>query len=105
MSACNTAAGDGSAGAPGLSGLARAFFYAGARNLLASHWPVGDEVAPRLTVRTFELLAADPKLSRAEAFQRAIREVREDKSHDKSETSWAHPAAWAPFSLIGDGAR
>jgi CHAT domain-containing protein len=37
LSACNTAAGD-KPGAEALSGLARAFFYAGARALLVSHW-------------------------------------------------------------------
>ena len=47
LSACNTAAGDGSEGTSGLSGLARAFFYAGARSLLVSHWPVRDDVAAR----------------------------------------------------------
>ena len=41
LSACNTIAGD-KPGAEALSGLARAFFYAGARALLASHWPVRD---------------------------------------------------------------
>ena len=39
MSACNTAA-VSSEGAEALSGLARAFFYAGARSLLVSHWEV-----------------------------------------------------------------
>ena len=39
LSACNTAAG-GTQGAEALSGLARAFFYAGARALLVSHWAV-----------------------------------------------------------------
>jgi CHAT domain-containing protein len=39
LSACNTAAGD-KPGAEALSGLARAFFYAGARGLLVSHWQV-----------------------------------------------------------------
>jgi CHAT domain-containing protein len=68
LSACNTAAGDGSEGAPGLSGLARSFFYAGARNLLASHWPVRANVAARITVRTVELRRDNPELSRAEAF-------------------------------------
>ena len=105
LSACNTAAGDGTEGAPGLSGLARAFFYAGARNLLASHWPVGDDVAARLTVLTIELLNDRPELSRAEALQLAMREVRNDAAHDSAEDSWAHPSAWAPFTLIGDGAR
>lgn len=105
LSACNTAAGDGSEGAPGLSGLARAFFYAGARNLLVSHWPVLDEVASRITVDAIRRQRADPRLSRAEALQQAERAIRNDASHDGGEISWAHPAAWAPFSLIGDGAR
>jgi CHAT domain-containing protein/tetratricopeptide (TPR) repeat protein len=105
LSACNTAAGDGSEGAPGLSGLARAFFYAGARNLLASHWPVRDDVAPRLTVRTISLQQEQPGLSRAEAFQHAMREIRNDASHDAAGDTWAHPKAWAPFTLIGDGAH
>lgn len=105
LSACNTAAGDGSAGAPGLSGLAQAFFFAGARTLLASHWPVRDDVASRLIVRIIEIQRDDPALSRAEAFQRAMREIRNDASHDSAIDSWAHPNAWAPFSLIGDGAR
>src|SRR6185369_2315348 len=63
LSACNTAAGDGKAGAPGLSGLARAFFYAGAGSLLASHWPVRDDVAARLTVRSIEVRRDNPDLS------------------------------------------
>lgn len=105
LSACNTAAGDGSQGAPGLSGLARAFFYAGARNLLASHWPVRDDVAARMTVRTIEIARDNPALSRAEAFAQAMREIRSDISQDSDSDTLAHPNAWAPFTLIGDGAR
>ncbi len=95
LSACNTATGD--AATAGLSQLARAFFYAGARNLLASHWPVDDEVAARLTVRTLELKRGGAP--RAEAFQQAMREIRDDPAH----AEWAHPFYWAPFVLIGDG--
>src|SRR5262249_44766844 len=40
LSACNTASADGSLGGESLSGLTRAFFYAGARALLVSHWAV-----------------------------------------------------------------
>lgn len=105
LSACNTAAGDGSQGAPGLSGLARAFFYAGARNLLASHWPVRDDVAAKMTVRTVEIARDNPQLSRAEAFAQAMREIRNDASQDSKKDTLAHPNAWAPFTLIGDGAR
>jgi CHAT domain-containing protein/tetratricopeptide (TPR) repeat protein len=105
LSACNTAAGDGSAGAPGLSGLARSFFYAGARNLLVSHWPVRDDVASRITVDVIRRQQSDPTISRAEALQQAMRAIRDDRSHDSANDTWAHPNAWAPFSLIGDGAR
>lgn len=99
LSACNTATGD--AATAGLSQLARAFLYAGARNLLASHWNVDDEVAPLLTTRTIELERGG--MGRPEAFQQAMREVRMDRTHDSVESSWAHPFFWAPFVLIGDG--
>lgn len=102
LSACNTAAGDGSSGAPGLSGLAKAFFYAGARSLLASHWPVRDDVAAQLTVTAIRLQRGNPSLSRAEALQGAMRAIRNDTAHDTATDTWAHPNAWAPFSLIGD---
>jgi CHAT domain-containing protein len=100
LSACNSATPDNAA-EPGLSSLARAFFYAGARNLLASHWPVDDDVGARITVRTIELERSGRP--RAEAFQQAMREIREDASRDSAEGSWAHPFYWAPFVLIGDG--
>jgi CHAT domain-containing protein len=48
LSACNTAAPDGTPGAEGLSGLAKAFFYAGARSLLVSHWAVVSDATVRL---------------------------------------------------------
>ena len=55
LSACNTAAGENNKpGAEALSGLARAFFYAGARTLLVSHWAVelrGDREADHQGLR------------------------------------------------------
>ena len=71
LSACNTIAGD-KPGAEALSGLARSFFYAGARALLVSHWAVGSEAATRLTISTFDRLKADPKMGRAEALRQAM---------------------------------
>ncbi|MGQ0559498.1 MAG: tetratricopeptide repeat protein [Sphingosinicella sp.] len=106
LSACNSATGDSATA--GVSQLARAFFYAGARNLLASHWPVADDVAARLTVRTLALeRGADGAraLTRAEALQQAMRELRMDRSQDDTNASNAHPFFWAPFVLIGDGGR
>ena len=99
LSACNTIAGD-KPGAEALSGLARAFFYAGARALLVSHWAVSSEAATRLSILTFERLKADPKLGRAEALRQAMLAYLNDTSSPRN----AYPAFWAPFALIGEGA-
>jgi len=105
LSACNTAAGDPSRDNSALSGLARAFFYAGAQSMLATYWPVRDDVAAVLSVRVLDLEAKEPSISRAGALQKAMREIREDTRMDGPQDTWAHPLAWAPFGLIGDGAR
>jgi CHAT domain-containing protein len=98
LSACNTIAGE-KPGAEALSGLARAFFYAGARALLVSHWAVASAAATRLTTSTFDILKGDPKLGRAEALRRAML----DYLNDPSETRNAYPAFWGPFEIVGDG--
>jgi len=109
LSACNTAAGNGNNSADGLTGLARAFFYAGADTLLVSHWRVRDDAAARLTTRSVEIAATAPagsqsagsqKPSRAAALQQSMRELMNDTSQDKSGNAFAHPSAWAPFTLV-----
>lgn len=99
LSACNTASGDGTPGADGLSGLARAFFYAGAKSLLVSHWPVRDDAAARITTETFKALAANSKLAKADAFRQAVLALM----NDPSDPTFAHPAIWAPFIVVGEG--
>ncbi|MEE8607002.1 MAG: tetratricopeptide repeat protein [Nitrospiraceae bacterium] len=99
LSACNTAAPGGAPGAEGLSGLARAFFYAGARTLLVSHWPVASDAATRLTTRTFQIMADNPSLGRSEAFRRSMLELM----NDKDRPYYAHPLFWAPFVVVGEG--
>jgi CHAT domain-containing protein/Tfp pilus assembly protein PilF len=98
LSACNTAAGD-KPGAEGLSGLARAFFYAGARSLLVSHWPVESDAAVKLTTGAFAELAEHPQIGRAEALRRSMRVLIADPSSAHN----ADPASWAPFVLVGEG--
>ncbi|MGI9426192.1 MAG: CHAT domain-containing protein, partial [Hyphomicrobiaceae bacterium] len=71
LSACNTAAGN-DVGAEALSGLARAFFFAGARALLVSHWAVYSDAAVKLTTHTFDVLKRKPQIGRAEAFRQSM---------------------------------
>jgi CHAT domain-containing protein/tetratricopeptide (TPR) repeat protein len=96
MSACNTAAG-ASKSAQALSGLARAFFYAGARALLVSHWAVRSQAAVAITTGAFDAQGTDPKIGRAEALRRSIRALIATGGAS------AHPSVWAPFILVGDG--
>lgn len=100
LSACNTMAGD-KPGADALSGLARAFFYAGARALLVSHWSVDSAAATRLTTSTFGKIAAEFGLGRSEALRRAMIDYMNDTTNPLN----AYPAFWGPFSVVGEGAR
>jgi CHAT domain-containing protein len=99
LSACNTAAAEGTSDAGGLSGLAKAFFYAGARALLVSHWQVLSEATVRLITGTFAALAQDPSIGRAEALRRSMMTMLDPASPPE----FAHPAAWAPFVVVGEG--
>ncbi|MBM3569665.1 MAG: CHAT domain-containing protein, partial [Alphaproteobacteria bacterium] len=107
LSACNTAAAGG-AGGEAVSGLGRAFFYAGARAVLVSHWPVESSSATRLTTTLFRRLAADATLGRSRALRGALLELIESGAHADPASgrplySYAHPIFWAPFVLVGHG--
>lgn len=107
LSACNTGSGQG-AGAEAVSGLGRAFFYAGTRALLVSNWPVETTSAKALTTDVFRRQAEDAAISRAEALRQAMLAQIDgpgyvDSQSGKTVFSYAHPIFWAPFTLIGDG--
>ncbi|HET8579132.1 MAG TPA: CHAT domain-containing protein [Methylomirabilota bacterium] len=107
LSACNTASGNG-AGAEAVSGLGRAFFYAGARALLVSSWPVETTSARALTTDLFRRQSTDPRLSRAKALQQTLNALIDtgefvDARSGQPAFSYAHSIFWAPFLLVGDG--
>jgi CHAT domain-containing protein len=106
LSACDTAgkaglaatreAGIATGGDFALDGLVRAFVGAGARSVIASHWPVPDDydATKRLISGLFE---APPGTSVATALREAEKRLMND-------AATSHPYYWAGFAIIGDGA-
>jgi len=105
LSACNTAASQSSS-TEAFSGLGQAFFYAGAKALLLSNWPVFDDSTRLLMVELFKHESASS--NRAQALRLAMLKLID---HGKFEIdgdaifSYAHPLFWAPFTLVGDGGK
>jgi CHAT domain-containing protein len=97
LSACNTAAGD-KPGAETLSGLAQAFFYAGARSLNVSNWEVDSESTVTLMTGLFAALKNDPHLSHAEALRLSMLRMIDNPS----QSEWVQPRFWAPFIVVGE---
>jgi CHAT domain-containing protein len=106
LSACNTGSTDG-ANAEAVSGLGRAFFYAGTRAVLVSMWAVETTSARYLTTGVLNHQKEDKNLSRAKALQKSILElidkkVLRDENLDTIVASYAHPFFWAPFVIVGE---
>jgi len=106
LSACNTGAAEG-AGAEAISGLGRAFFYAGTRAIMVSMWPVETTSARKLTTEVFRYQKKE-SVSRSKALQNSMLSLinepgLKDKDTGKIIASYAHPLFWAPFILVGDG--
>jgi tetratricopeptide (TPR) repeat protein len=94
LSACNTASTSGAHNAEALSGLARAFLYAGARALMVTHWSVADDAAVALVTNSFAERRQHPEIELAEALRRAMTAGIAAGGYK------AHPAWWAPFVVV-----
>ena len=95
LSACNTGAGADQG--EGLTGLAKAFTYAGAKALLVSHWAVGSAATVELMEQLFRGYR-EKQLSRAEAHRQAMLAMI-----GSGDPLFRHPSLWAPFVVVGDG--
>jgi CHAT domain-containing protein len=95
LSACNTAAaGGGRFGGSALEGLADAFFNAGARAVLASHWEIPSAATAKLMTDMFQRYGQN----RTNGLSEPLRQAQLDMLHDPAT---AHPFYWAAFTLIG----
>lgn len=107
LSACDTAglatvsasreAGIETGGNFALDGLVRAFVGAGARSVLASHWPVPDDFNATENLIS-SLFKASPGTAMNESLAKAQRTAMDDPLT-------SHPYYWAAFILLGDGTK
>jgi CHAT domain-containing protein len=104
LSACNTASGEG-AGSEAVSGLGRAFFFAGAKALLVSNWPVDSAASRGLMTDLFKRQQGDKTLAKSEALRQAMLGQIDQGGMGEGKAmkySYAHPLFWAPFVVVGD---
>lgn len=99
LSACNTGGSDGRPRAEAMSGLARGFIAAGARQLMVTLWSIPSDPTTRLTTGTVAAL----ETGRRAAWPRAMR-LSILKMLDAPVTSMdAHPVSWGAFTILGAG--
>lgn len=107
LSACDTAgtasaaasleAGITTGGDYALDGLVRAFVGAGARSVVASHWPVPDDYDA-----TQRLIGGMFRAEQQTALATSLRTAQEELMDDPLTS---HPYYWAAFIILGDGAK
>ena len=107
LSACDTAgsataaatreAGVSTGGNYALDGLVRAFVGAGARAVIASHWPVPDNYDATKTLIT-GLFSQNGQVGVGEA-------LRESQVRLMDMLDTSHPYYWSGFAIVGDSAK
>lgn len=96
LSACNSGGSGGRDGGESLSGLARSFFFAGARALMVTHWSMDDQSGAYLVSSTLAGLRAGGQGGLAAALRQVQLKMLATAGYD-------HPFFWAPVVVIGEG--
>jgi CHAT domain-containing protein len=107
LSACNTGLGKYSKGM-GITGLARSFMHAGAKNLIVSLWSVDDKATSVIMNEFYKNLIPENKiisdsLKNSQLFIMNKTDTIKDKNGDPVIITYMHPFFWAPFIIIGTG--
>jgi CHAT domain-containing protein/tetratricopeptide (TPR) repeat protein len=93
LSACQTALGREITG-EGLIGLSRAFFFAGARSVVATLWNLNDRFAAEFVERFYN------ELNQGHAPEEALRRA---KIAYVNHPRYSHPFYWSSLVMLGDG--
>jgi CHAT domain-containing protein len=102
LSACNSGGPGNTTSGESLSGLARSFFFAGARSMLVTHWSINDQTSAFLIADTLRRLVSGEDGGLAGALRAAQLGIIERAGKDLP-ANLSHPFFWAPFALIGEG--
>ncbi|WP_198439741.1 CHAT domain-containing protein [Pareuzebyella sediminis] len=95
LSGCNTSSGEVMNG-EGVMSLARGFFYAGAKSVVSTLWPIADEAGKDILVNFYNNL--NQGLTKSTALQKA----KLDYLANTKEEELKHPYYWAGFIVLGD---
>ncbi len=99
LSACETGLGKISRG-EGVIGLSRAFFYAGAQNMIISLWQVSDLATRDLMIQFYgDLLKQYDYINENTRYYKALQQA---KLQMINSDKWGHPYFWSSFILIGE---
>jgi CHAT domain-containing protein len=91
-----------SGGGESISGMARAFFAAGAKSVLATQWAVESESAKQLVVNSLAAYGnVDGSIGKAQALALAQR----DMASGKNGALYQHPFFWAAYFVMGEPHR
>lgn len=105
LSACDSGGAARAGSYEAMSGLARAFFYANARGLIITAWPVNDRAGYFLILRMMENIA-NVEQSPAKALRTSQQYMM--RMHEKDNLmykQYIHPYFWAAFSATGNVTR
>lgn len=101
LSACNTGGADGRPRAEAMSGLARGFIAAGARQLMVTLWAIPSDPTTRLTTGTVTALQSHGEGSWPKAMRSSILMMIDNPVTAADR----HPVSWAAFTILGVGGR
>jgi CHAT domain-containing protein len=120
LSACNTGVGDAEADGKEVEGFSVLAQRGGAKSVLATLWPVGDESTSELMREFYRLRQSQPGMLKAEALRQAqlailrgtggaVTKTRNGETASlplfkgmSDKAPYAHPYFWAPFFLTGN---
>ena len=101
LSACNTGGTDAENNET-VSGLGRAFFYAGSKSILATLWSVETTSAAKLVEYIFKDGANGAESLRSSMINIMNKEGFLNPVNGEMIAAYAHPYFWAPFILAGE---